>query len=890
MVRGAAWPFAHAGTHLDVDTKLGLAWVADVALPVYLLISVLGLGAALNSIGQPLRSRGRLPVGALTQFWVVVLIAIPGLLFSYLLALEPLYPGGPGWLRSGRVLWVWGGYLFLLLAAISLCGRCLVGEVKRLRSLAGVVRTTAFLTGAAAVAFFVVSLAGWTLGSLGGEDRKSGSPNPIVVSPAEVGTSSLSRLSAGNLAAVRAEAPTGEQTIVRSCTATVKGQSVPATEQCTTTVTTDPETVTPRLTDPYTPVSCFTGRAPEKAGLVPSRVLCLAENWADTLNGHLLKASWLARGALFQGSAARTVTPACLLAVFGPSLFFFYQFLAFRLQVGLLGRHLEESRREWLARFGAWSAIASLLWVLLGSVVLFAPFLTDAFLSASPAKKLLSWLGVIAVHGATLFAGSSSKTDGKPNPNAWFGYSALDLVGMIGAPICIVLLLMITASMVSNVMDRSLRISALAFAAILTVFAVFGWRVNVNKFSLAPFYRNRLARCYLGGNNPMRNPDPFTGFDEHEQAQQNGQMALSLLLPERFGGASSKAEARVYNGPFPIFCSTVTLTFGGDLAWQERKGTSFAFTPLFSGYHVGWTANRTKNAEEDRAAKSRFGSVRKQIRAAQTWLHPPTTFNGFVPTKDFAITKGGIDLPTVAAISGAALSPNQGVNSQPALAFLMTLFNVRLGWWITNPRKPLLWRATRERPGWFQAKEGSGSPVFGPRYLLSELFGLSDDTTNYVNLCDGGNFDNMGLYELVRRRCSRIVICDGEMDVKTTFEGIGLTIAKCRLDFGVEIELNLKPLEPDPVTKLSKAHFVVGHVHYPAPPGGDPCDPRYTGEILYLKTTLTGNEPADIVHYKRDHPDFPQQSTLNQWFTETQFESYRKLGELVGGEAAPFFQ
>jgi hypothetical protein len=34
------------------------------------------------------------------------------------------------------------------------------------------------------------------------------------------------------------------------------------------------------------------------------------------------------------------------------------------------------------------------------------------------------------------------------------------------------------------------------------------------------------------------------------------------------------------------------------------------------------------------------------------------------------------------------------------------------------------------------------------------------------------------------------------------------------------------------------------------------------------------------LHYKRDHPDFPQQSTLNQWFTESQFESYRRLGQL----------
>ena len=57
------------------------------------------------------------------------------------------------------------------------------------------------------------------------------------------------------------------------------------------------------------------------------------------------------------------------------------------------------------------------------------------------------------------------------------------------------------------------------------------------------------------------------------------------------------------------------------------------------------------------------------------------------------------------------------------------------------------------------------------------------------------------------------------------------------------------------------------------------------GKIVYLKTTVVGDEPGDILHYKREHPDFPQESTLNQWFTETQFESYRRLGQLIGEQA-----
>ncbi len=52
-----------------------------------------------------------------------------------------------------------------------------------------------------------------------------------------------------------------------------------------------------------------------------------------------------------------------------------------------------------------------------------------------------------------------------------------------------------------------------------------------------------------------------------------------------------------YDGPFPIFCTTLNLTTGDDLATQERKGTSFAFTPLFSGVQCladGWL-NATKH-------------------------------------------------------------------------------------------------------------------------------------------------------------------------------------------------------------------------------------------------------------------------------------------------------
>jgi len=48
-----------------------------------------------------------------------------------------------------------------------------------------------------------------------------------------------------------------------------------------------------------------------------------------------------------------------------------------------------------------------------------------------------------------------------------------------------------------------------------------------------------------------------------------------------------------------------------------------------------------------------------------------------------------------------------------------------------------------------------------------------------------------------------------------------------------------------------------------------------------MKSSLTGDEPADVLNYKKHHPVFPHDSTTDQWFSESQFESYRRLGHHV---------
>jgi len=564
-------------------------------------------------------------------------------------------------------------------------------------------------------------------------------------------------------------------------------------------------------------------------------------------------------------------------------------FLAIELTLGLIGRDFPEARREWLARLRAWSLLYALIWAFAVAMDLLAPYLVYFI-----AGKGLPWLyssiaAFLGAHATTIFAGWSGKSDGKPSDKGLFGFKPMDLLALVAAPITILGIFIWVSFAVGYSVDY---LSALfepygspwahlwgtdlaCLAVVLVIALVFGWRVDINEFSMQSFYRNRLTRCYLGATLTDRQADPFTGFDDRTTVQSENARARSLpplvadLLPERFAHAGKPKGD--YRGPFPIFCATLNLTTGEDLATQERKGASFAFTPMYSGYSVSWTDAR---ADDD------------------------VSFNGYVPTKSYAYPSGGIHLDSAVAISGAALSPNQGYNSNPALAFLMTFFNVRLGWWISNPRARR-WRASENRP----------TPVVALYYLFKELLGAVNDASHYVNLSDGGHFDNMGLYELVRRRCSYIIVCDAEADPRMTFEGMGSAITKCRADFGAEIDLDLRPLQIQADTGYSKTHCVVGTIRYPPPPEGmevaaaqgavkggasvataceclgEATHDPYTGIIVYLKSSLVGDEPADLLAYKLRHNIFPQDMTGNQWFAETQFESYRRLGHHIATTA-----
>jgi hypothetical protein len=511
--------------------------------------------------------------------------------------------------------------------------------------------------------------------------------------------------------------------------------------------------------------------------------------------------------------------------------------------VGLIGRTFQDARREWLSRLAAWMGLYILGWILFSGFSLFGHgivlLLWHKLTAGLPV--LVAWL-TTSVGG--LLAAKSSKTSGAKDDKAASKLNAAELLAVIGPYVFMAGSIVLISSLAEVVLRRAESAGSISVIAgylvPLGICVLFAWRVDINEFSMHAFYRNRLARCYLGASNIPRHPNPFTGFDDAD-----AEVAVSDLLP-----------AKGYNGPFPIFCTALNLTFGEDLAWQERKAASFVFTPLYSGYDVPWTTARG----------------RSNLR-----------FNGFVETAMYAYPQPGIHISTAAAISGAAVSPDMGYHSNPATAFLLTVFSVRLGWWLRNPRvlhedgTKLGLHSGERLDGKLQRLRDlypSPSPHFCLLALVRELLGQANDTSNYVCLSDGGHFDNMGLYELVRRRCRYIVICDSENDEDLKFGGIGMAIRKCRIDFGVEIAIDLRPLEHVERTQLSSAHCVVGTIRYPE-------DPHTEGTVVYIKSSLTGDEPGDVLNYKREHSAFPHDTTLDQWFTESQFESYRRLGHHV---------
>lgn len=235
---------------------------------------------------------------------------------------------------------------------------------------------------------------------------------------------------------------------------------------------------------------------------------------------------------------------------------------------------------------------------------------------------------------------------------------------------------------------------------------------------------------------------------------------------------------------------------------------------------------------------------------------------GYWPSDQWKVGKGNMDLSTAMAVSGAAFSSHMGLASMPTLTAMLTFLNVRLGLWLRRPT-------------------GGGDDRPGFLCLLKEMTGIGmSGQEDWINVSDGGHIENMGLYELLRRRCKFIVCVDGEADPGLTFHGLMTLVRHVQIDFGIRIDPKLDDLRLAEATRICKSHFVFCRVHYP----------EGTGLLLYVKLSLSGNESELIKRYRLVHPEFPHQSTLDQFFDEEQFEAYRQLGvHAMDGLFSPVF-
>jgi hypothetical protein len=237
---------------------------------------------------------------------------------------------------------------------------------------------------------------------------------------------------------------------------------------------------------------------------------------------------------------------------------------------------------------------------------------------------------------------------------------------------------------------------------------------------------------------------------------------------------------------------------------------------------------------------------------------------GYRPTAEYG---GGLSLATVVAVSGAAASPNMGFHTSTSVAALLTAFNLRLARWCPNP----------ERNQWKNA-----APQWSAGPLFAELFGEANGKNAWLNLSDGGQFDNLGLYELVRRRATLILVTDVGADGKYQFDDLAMVVRKLAVDFGVILEIDesaldlIRPPSSRPGVDscasscFSEKHWAFGRIRYPdAAPG----------YLIYVKSSLGAEAPVDIRQYRDVHPAFPHEPTADQWFDEDQFEAYRHLGQ-----------
>jgi Patatin-like phospholipase len=529
---------------------------------------------------------------------------------------------------------------------------------------------------------------------------------------------------------------------------------------------------------------------------------------------------------------AAYIDPKCLectldflpaLLAFVVPLCIIFALLVIALVVGIVGRYVTPFVRESCGRMAAQLYRLTLLWTVTAIISFYAPALALASSSSTRALLALVW-ALSAALSFLLGREIRLPLHGRPRLRNIVMNCAFFL--FIGG--CWIFLAFVCRRILFgqgywsgwsgyDAMFHQLSgVSLLCvILGLLVLVLALSSRIGINLSSMHLFYQGCLARAYLNEELP---------FKRHGIA--------SVTLGDL--AVRDDTEKR-YDGPILILNATLNITRSEDLSLQERQAVNFVFTPEFCGYE-----------------------------AQGETTHEHATYHAYQRTEDYRYDRSsGIRLAHAMSISGSALSTSMGRNSSSRLRLLHAIFNVRLGWWFCNPGYIDAWTRTLPRARL--------------HLLWKEIRGTTDNHGPFIHLSDGGHFENLGVYELVHRRCSVIVACDASASAAESLSSLADAVTKVRTDLGVDIKIDPNDLVGGKPGNVPA--FAVGEIRYDD-------DPEHNGVFIYIRSVRVDDAPIDLISFGKVHPSFPHDSTVNQWFRESQFESYRQLGYTIGRKVA----
>ncbi|KAA9166375.1 hypothetical protein FPZ12_002090 [Amycolatopsis acidicola] len=368
------------------------------------------------------------------------------------------------------------------------------------------------------------------------------------------------------------------------------------------------------------------------------------------------------------------------------------------------------------------------------------------------------------------------------------------------------------------------------------VVLIVGGLFDETSLSLHPFYRERLAST----------------FAVRRVQREGGEIAVPYPSTERT--TLSRYGRRPQGFPEVIFAAAANLTGEGRTPPGLNCVSYTMSADWVGGPDVGWV---------------RTGRLESVV---------PKRFQ-----RDLTV-QGAV------AISGAAFASAMG-RSARWFQVLLAVSGARLGAWLPNPGFVLSAPPERDDTCWAYPRMPSARRL---PYLWREVLGLHAHSDRLLHVTDGGHYDNLGLVELLRRRCKVIYSVDASVDEPPTAVTLAQALALAQQELGVRVELD-EPWQSEPGSgealapanplsalnpRLVASPVITGTIHYP-PESGLPEGSR-TGKLIVAKALLWRDLPYPVLSYAAHNPEFPHDSTGDQFFDDGKFSAYTELGRTLG--------